>query len=248
MNVEALAGDIKRSIFNPPPDPHRDVPRLIIARSDLLAKWSEYEALCSEFVRVVQNIQHAPDAVLRDLLLTHADYRLDRIAKPVAKTLPEVQNAIAVISHEIATLTRRVAELKSAESSWARTPLDQRNRELLLAVIYFFAQGPAPEHVSAIAHAAGRALSAGYLPPRDEEWERTREIQQAHTDRALAPPMAQGFVRHRGQPAAISHGTPEAWGAKPLPVMPNAAVVGSSADAFMRGEGLNDVLTTRPTR
>jgi hypothetical protein len=237
-NIDALAADIKRSIFNPPLDPHRDTAARIIAGNDLRDRWANYEWLCSEFEHLVQDINLNPDSVLRDLLLTSVDYRLAPITMPAATTLPEVRDAIVFVSNETATLKRRIATLKAAESDWARTPLDQRNRHILLGAICFFAQGPAPEHVSAVARAAETALGAGYVPPRDTEREKLHQIQQRETARALAPPMATGLVRQRGQPAAISHGVPDARHAKPLPVMPNAAVVGTAADAFMRGENI----------
>jgi hypothetical protein len=122
-HFDALAADIKRSMFNPPIDPHRDTAKTIIARSDLRARRVEYEALCGEFGHLVQDIQLAPDAVFRDLLLGHADYRLDPIAVPAANTLEEAHQAIAIISTEIGTLKRRIATLKADESDWARTPL-----------------------------------------------------------------------------------------------------------------------------
>jgi hypothetical protein len=237
-NIDALAADIKRSIFNPPSDPHANTASRIIAGSDLRAHWANYEWLCSEFQHLVQDIKLNPDSVLRDLLFTSADYCLARITMPAATTLPEVRDAIAFVSNETATLKRRIATLKAAESNWARTPLDQRNRQLLLGVICFFAQGPAPEHVSAVARAAETALGSGYVPPRDTEREKLQQIQMWETARALAPPMATGLVRQRGQPAAISHGVPDARHAKPLPAMTNAAIVGTHADAFMRGENV----------
>jgi hypothetical protein len=236
-NLDSLAADIKRSMFNPPIDPHRDTAKTIIARSDLRARRAEYEALCGEFGHLVQDIQLAPDAVFRDLLLGHADYRLDPIAVPAANTLEEAHQAITIISTEIATLKRRIATLKRSEGDWARAPLDQRNRELILGAICFFAQGPAPEDLSAVARAAETALGAGYIPPRDTEREKLHQIQQRETARALAPPMATGVIRQR-QPAAISHGVPNAPHAKPLPAMTNAAIVGTHADAFMRGENV----------
>jgi hypothetical protein len=244
-HFDALAADIKRSMFNPPIDPHRDTAKTIIARSDLRARRAEYEALCGEFGHLVQDIQLAPDAVFRDLLLGHADYRLDPIAVPAANTLEEAHQAIAIISTEIGTLKRRIATLKADESDWARTPLEQREWQLLRAYIMFDLRGAAPEHKARLASAAERALKAGYVSPRDTEREKLQQVQMRETARALAPPMATGVIRQR-QPAAVSHGVPNAPHAKPLPAMTNAVVIGTAAEAFARGESLGDILNSRP--
>jgi hypothetical protein len=231
MNIEAFAADLKRQILNPPADTHDDTAKLIVAR------WAEYEDRCNEFELLVQDERNDPDKVVRDLLLASADRVLHRVAMPPATTFAEVREGLAFVSHANAAVKRRVTALKLEQSYWARTPLDQRLRQIQLTSFVLY---DAPAEVkAALANAAARALAAGYHEPKDVERDKLRVRQLADVTRALNPGMATGTVRQRGTVAAISlRAPPDPRNDRSLPAISNGAIVGTAADAMMRGENV----------
>jgi hypothetical protein len=246
--LDALAADLKRQILSPPPeDPHQHSATLIVAISEAEGLEIQYVNLYNEFTSLVQDEQNDPDKVYRDLLFQIANYELGPIAMPPRRTLAEAREAKSILSSAIAAVRHRISALKRDQTEWASTPLDQREWQINRASAMFYLGNPPPEAKEAVWSAARRSLAAGYHEPKHVERDKLRARQQADTARAMNPPMATGILRGRS-PAAVSHGVPDARRAKPLPAMSNAVVIGTSGEAFARGEGLGDILNSRPIR